>query len=95
MNDWVIVFDSEDSHTDVEYDWARIDASSARLAELQAANKHSEILDSEFGTCIAELEHAISVALTHGVSIRAIGIRTNLSQSDVTRIRDTGRLYER
>ncbi|MBM7768647.1 hypothetical protein JOE62_002060 [Glutamicibacter nicotianae] len=94
MNDWVIFHHENDSNTAVEYDWARIDALIAKLVQLHAVEKNPTPTGALVG-CIAELEHAISSALLHGVSIRAIGVRTNLSQSDVTRIRDTGRLYER
>jgi len=94
MNDWVIFHHGNDSNTVVEYDWARIDTLIARLVQLQAVEKNPTPTGALVG-CIAELEHAISSALLHGVSVRAIGVRTNLSQSDVTRIRDTGRLYER
>lgn len=94
MNDWVIFHHENDSNTAVEHDWAKIDTLIARLAQLQAVEKNPTLTDALVG-CIAELEHVISLALSHGVSVRAIGVRTNLSQSDVTRIRDTGRLYER
>lgn len=94
MNDWVIFHDENDSNTAVEYDWARIDSLIAKLVQLQAVAKNSTPTGALVG-CIAELEYAISSALSHGVSVRAIGVRTNLSQSDVTRIRDTGHLYER
>lgn len=92
MNDWGIGHREDDSTATVDHDWEKIDALIAKLVELQARDcKPSKALES----CIAELEHAISLALSHGVSVRAIGVRTNLSQSDVARIRDTGRLYER
>lgn len=94
MNDWVIFHHEDDAKTSVEYDWAWIDTLIARLVELQTVEKKSSHAEALAG-CIEELEHAISSALSHGVSVRAIGVRTNLSQSDVSRIRDTGRLYER
>jgi len=94
MNDWVIFHHENDSNTAVEYDWTTIDTLIARLAQLQSVEKNPTPAGPLVG-CIAELENAISLALWHGVSVRAVSVRTNLNQSDVTRIRDTGRLYER
>jgi len=94
MNDWVIFHHEDDSNPTVEYDWARIDALIARLAELQAA-ENTPTPTGTLAEYIPELELAIASALSQGVSVRAIGFRANLSQSDVTRVRDTGRLYER
>lgn len=93
MNDWVIFHHEDDSNPTIEHDWATIDTLIARLAELQAA-ENSPRPTGTLVDCIAELEQAIASALSQGVSVRAIGVRANLSQSDVTRVRDTGRLYE-
>jgi len=95
MNDWTIMSTGDEPSDNPDYDWSHIDAAIAQLAQLQARIQDLEAISPELIACISEVEQAISVALSQGLSVRAIGARTNISQHDVKQVRDTGRLYER
>ncbi len=95
MSDWQIEFDDARNPRASDYDWAPIDSVVQRLSLLQRQASEGAEVSEELQDSVAELERHIGSALEHGASLAELGERTMVSQRDLARVRDTGRLYER
>jgi len=95
MNDWYISVDGVRPEAAVDYDWTRIDQSVRRLARLQHQAQNSGVVSDELQSCFSEFEQLLAEALEQRVTVSELAERAEISQQDLIRVRETGRLYER
>ncbi|MGH3652992.1 MAG: hypothetical protein ACRDT3_08580 [Glutamicibacter sp.] len=95
MSGWQFSFEDGHKLPVLDLDWTPIDTVVHQLALLQVQARGTGEVTAELQSCVAQLERLIMLALERGASLGQLGERTRVSQQDLARVRDTGRLYER